>query len=200
MKREEKNQIQRGKILESAMREFARDGYAAASMNNLCATGGISKGIVYHYFADKDSLYLACLRACFSRVREATSAISLEDSDGPESGLRAYFEGREAFFAANPECASLFCSAMSNPPEHLREQIVREKSDLDQTSLEILTRLLDGVRLRKGIQVEDVVGEFHAYQDYFNLRVRALSPGERERACRLSMDILLYGVIEREEA
>ena len=89
---------------------------------------------------------------------------------------------------------------MSNPPEHLREQIVREKSDLDQTSLEILTRLLDGARLRNGIQVVDVVGEFHAYQDYFNLRVRALSPGERERACRLSMDILLYGVIEREEA
>ena len=200
MKREEKNQMTRQKILESAMREFARGGYDGASMNNLCALGGVSKGIVYHYFADKDALYLACVGECFSLLARATGALELEEAMAVGDGLKAYFDAREAFFAANPECRQLFCLAASHPPEHLREQVSQARQELDGASLRILTRLLRGAKLREGIRVEEVAAEFRAYQDYFNLRARTFSPEERERACRLWVDILLNGVIAHENA
>ena len=65
MKREEKNQQTRRRIMDSALAEFAANGYGGSSVNTICAAQGISKGIVYHYFESKDELYLACVEECF---------------------------------------------------------------------------------------------------------------------------------------
>lgn len=51
MNREDKNQQTKAKIVNSAMLEFARHGYEAGSLNSICRYGGISKGVIYHYFA-----------------------------------------------------------------------------------------------------------------------------------------------------
>ena len=65
MKQEEKNRRSRTHILEHAFAEFALQGYLGASVNAICAAGSISKGLLYHYYADKDTLYLACVERCF---------------------------------------------------------------------------------------------------------------------------------------
>ena len=62
MKREEKNLQSRQRILEGALKEFSAKSYAEASLNNICNDNDISKGIIYHYFKDKDQLYLLCAR------------------------------------------------------------------------------------------------------------------------------------------
>ena len=56
MNREEKNALSRQRILEAALEEFSQKGYEAASLSNVCAEKGISKGIIYHHFKDKDAL------------------------------------------------------------------------------------------------------------------------------------------------
>ena len=40
--------------MSSAIKEFGRYSFAEASLNNICKEGNISKGIIYHYFKDKD--------------------------------------------------------------------------------------------------------------------------------------------------
>ncbi|MFR6100649.1 MAG: TetR/AcrR family transcriptional regulator, partial [Longibaculum sp.] len=61
MKREEMTKVMRMKIIESALQEFNDKSYEKASMNHICQIGNISKGIIYHYFKDKDELYLECV-------------------------------------------------------------------------------------------------------------------------------------------
>ena len=56
MKREEKNQLTRCKILDSACKEFAIHGFEAGSVHALCQDGGVSKGIIYPYFSSKEQL------------------------------------------------------------------------------------------------------------------------------------------------
>ena len=68
MQRDEKNMQTRRKIMASAVHEFALHGYEAASMNTICQQGGISKGIIYHYFESKEALYLACVLECFQAL------------------------------------------------------------------------------------------------------------------------------------
>ena len=46
MKREEKNQQTKHRIMESALKEFAEQGYGASSVNNICSCEGVSKGII----------------------------------------------------------------------------------------------------------------------------------------------------------
>lgn len=48
-------------ILTVAVTEFAAHGYAGASVARIAMLAGISKPLVYQYFASKDGLYLACL-------------------------------------------------------------------------------------------------------------------------------------------
>lgn len=70
MKREEKNQQTKRRIMESALAEFSSKGYAGSSINTICAAEAVSKGIVYHYFENKDELFLACVGECFQRLTE----------------------------------------------------------------------------------------------------------------------------------
>ena len=65
MKKEEKTELTKERILTAAMEEFGEKGYAAAALNNICAAG-IPKGLLYHNYENKDALYLACVKRSFS--------------------------------------------------------------------------------------------------------------------------------------
>lgn len=67
----------------------------------------------------------------------------------------------------------------------------------------VLTALLKKMPLRSDVTVEEVVEMFRLYQDFMNTRYRMerFAPEELERheqICRRSLDILLYGVADRE--
>ncbi|MBF3234928.1 helix-turn-helix transcriptional regulator, partial [Pseudomonas aeruginosa] len=49
----------RAKLIAAARKAFARDGYAEASMDELTASVGLTRGALYHNFADKRGLLSA---------------------------------------------------------------------------------------------------------------------------------------------
>jgi len=51
----------REQILETAAKEFSEFGYEGASLNQILAKAGISKGAAYYYFDDKADLYMTTL-------------------------------------------------------------------------------------------------------------------------------------------
>ncbi len=51
----------RGRILSAAARVFARNGYDGATLDQVAATAGLTKGAVYWHFASKSDLFLALL-------------------------------------------------------------------------------------------------------------------------------------------
>ena len=48
-------------LLDAAYRVFAQRGYAQATIDDIAAAGGVSKGAVYHHFASKEELFRARL-------------------------------------------------------------------------------------------------------------------------------------------
>ena len=50
------------RMLDAAGRAFARDGYHAASMDEIARAAGISKPMLYNYFGSKEGLYVAYVR------------------------------------------------------------------------------------------------------------------------------------------
>ncbi len=65
----------RKKLLAAARREFADNGLAGARVDEIAARAGVNKQLVYHYFGDKDALYLAVLNGSMrkSAPRSASS-------------------------------------------------------------------------------------------------------------------------------
>ena len=56
----------RAKLIEAARKAFAAKGYAAASMDDLTADAGLTRGALYHNFGDKKGL----LQAVIDRIDE----------------------------------------------------------------------------------------------------------------------------------
>ena len=119
MNREEKHESSRRRILESALRAFAEQGYHAAALNEIGARAGVSKGLIYHYFKDKDELYLSCVAECFDALTVYLSGVAAALGGPPEEWLRRYFEKRLRFFAAHPLFLGIFTGVIQAPPELL---------------------------------------------------------------------------------
>ncbi len=51
-------------ILECGISEFAEHGFESGSMKKIAERAGISVGVLYKYYADKDAFSMACIRRC----------------------------------------------------------------------------------------------------------------------------------------
>ena len=65
MKRNEQNKVMKEKIIKNAWVELSVYVYEKATMNRICSQ--ISKGVIYHYFKEKDDLYLECVENCYQK-------------------------------------------------------------------------------------------------------------------------------------
>lgn len=202
MKREEKNQQMRRRILDGALAEFSAQGYGGSSINTICAAQNLSKGIVYHYFATKDALYLACIAECFQRLTAYVRENFAAEQGKIEEQLEKYFIVRMAFFRENPLYQRLYCEAVTTPPAHLSSKIRACRQDFDAFNVQILEQLLSSIALRSGISMADAIETFRQYQDFINLRhqmnaASGQSLEAHEEDCQRMLRILLYGIIER---
>lgn len=205
MKREEKNLQSRQKIMDAAWKEFGEKSYAEASLNTICKEGNISKGIIYHYFKDKDELFLACVRECFEALTEHLREYTRMEEGQVGIVLKRYFDARMIFFDQNPAYLKLFCNAAILPPPHLKPAIAEIREAFDQLNISVFTRLLEQVSLRDDITVEEAVNEFRLYQDFVNAQyqmqtIHQVNIEEHEKRCSRTLEILLYGIVTREKA
>ena len=58
-------------ILETGIAEFAQSGSDKASMSAIARKSGVSVGVIYKYFENKDTFFIACLRHALTALEEA---------------------------------------------------------------------------------------------------------------------------------
>ena len=196
MKQEEKSRKSREHILEYAFAEFAEQGYLGASVNTICAAGKISKGLLYHYYADKDALYLACVEACFQELTAVLSAALNAQTVTPDQ----YFDARLVFFAQHPRHQRLFCDTVVNPPRHLLRELKACRASFDALNETMLTAILEKETLAEGVSKQDAIWELRLFEDFVNTCLKnagqeTLQMEEHNRLCRQALHTMLYGLI-----
>ncbi|MEE8807641.1 MAG: TetR/AcrR family transcriptional regulator [Lactimicrobium sp.] len=196
MKREIKTALTKQKILESAFHVFANAGYKAASMQDIANDADISKGIIYHYFKDKNDLYLTCAGIVFNELADVLG----KTGDG---GIDAYFSARSAWFASNPDKAAMFCEVLLFYPQELQEKMQKCRQRYDEANRCVLKAVLAGKQLRNGYQEEDVQRIFEAFQNFLNAQYRRSLIAHDTRAIvqhdkdsRAVLQIFLYGIVD----
>ncbi|EML9044598.1 TetR/AcrR family transcriptional regulator [Enterobacter cloacae] len=75
-RRAETAQENREKMIQAARKAFAEKGYAAASMDELTASVGLTRGALYHNFSDKKGLLAAVVAKIDSEMAEKAKAIA----------------------------------------------------------------------------------------------------------------------------
>src|SRR5437870_244405 len=76
------------RILEAALREFAREGFAGARVDRIARRARINKRMLYHYFGDKEGLFREVLRR---KIAERVAWIGSAPED-PVERLPYWFE------------------------------------------------------------------------------------------------------------
>jgi AcrR family transcriptional regulator len=85
----------RTKLIAAARKAFAEKGFAAASMDELTADVGLTRGALYHNFGDKRGLLAAVVDQIDSEMAARAQAIGARSGDGWQSLLAegtAYIE------------------------------------------------------------------------------------------------------------
>jgi len=79
--------VTREKILDAAFQEIYRHGFQAASLNNILANTGLTKGALYHHFPTKDDLGHAVIEEVVREGLDAMVFAPLRDSAEPFEAL-----------------------------------------------------------------------------------------------------------------
>lgn len=197
MKKSEKTELTRKKILMAAITEFGTNGYDSSKLNNLCNDNGISKGLIYHNFNNKDDIYLNCVDYSIH------SFIDFMKAQKVESDLQKYMNLRFNFFEENPLICRIFFEAILQPPKHLICDINEIKKDLDKMNKEIYMSALNKLNLRDGVSQEEAIEYYSIIQEMFNgyfsssaYSNSAFSTVVNEHEVKLSkiFDFMLYGI------
>src|SRR5215472_2699032 len=81
----------RQEILDVALSEFGRNGYAGARVDEIAARTRTTKRMIYYYFTSKEQLYIAVLERSYSTARDAERQLDVNHLD-PVSAIRTLAE------------------------------------------------------------------------------------------------------------
>lgn len=91
MRRRRKEQ-RPGEIIEAALQEFGRRGFAATRLEDVAERAGVTKGTIYVYFKDKEELFKAAARGSLGSALSEVEALAANFEGSAEDLLRAHFE------------------------------------------------------------------------------------------------------------
>jgi AcrR family transcriptional regulator len=194
---ERRRQQTREYLLQAAARVFAERGFHGASLDQVAAAAGFTKGAVYSNFKNKEDLFLALLEANRQREMDALHA-TLEGSDIPPA-------------ARLPDFVSLIRDQMTDLGESwdvlylefvlyaVRNPTAREKlAELRAVSIEQVADLISAEQARLGIALEHaehmamiVVALFQGISIMRALQVDAVDESFLETA----MSFLAHGLL-----
>jgi AcrR family transcriptional regulator len=129
----------RGAILAAATREFATEGFGGARVDAIAARAKINKRMLYHYFGNKEELYLAVLEETYQGIRSAERKLHLEDLP-PVEGIRKLVAFTWEYFLKHPEFLSLLNTENMMRARHLKRS--KRIQELHSPLIGLLAELL----------------------------------------------------------
>lgn len=182
--------IRKKELRRAAFEVLQREGMAGATLEKVAAQAGASKGIVLHYFANKQELFEHAMREANAELRDAVVA-RLNRAVTPRDRLEAIIEGNfeERFFQPSICHAWLsLCAEVPREPQLARIQKVihaRMRSNLMSALVALvpedeceyvalaITALIDGLWLRLGLQSDEFTREdaLQQMRDYLSYRL-----------------------------
>lgn len=92
----------RGAILKAATAEFAANGFAGASINEIASRANVNKRMLYHYFGKKDELHACVSDRALAKFSEKLSELDLTHI-GPRHAIEAFIKFTWDYYLINPD-------------------------------------------------------------------------------------------------
>jgi AcrR family transcriptional regulator len=131
-------------ILAAAVQEFTERGYGGARVDNIAHRAGVNKRMLYHYFGNKQALYVAVLESSYTAIRTAEHGLHLSDRD-PVEGITDLVLFTWRYYLAHPEFLSLL-----NTENLHRAKFLKRSARIFELNSPLIERI--SVLLRRGVE------------------------------------------------
>jgi AcrR family transcriptional regulator len=144
--------LTRDRVLRAGIVEFCRHGYIGARIDQIARRAGCNMRMIYHYFGNKEKLYVAVLERVFGELRLEESRLHLEHLD-PVTGVLRLVEFTMDHLGRHPE----FIALLGNE-NLLRGKYLRRSQLVPRASAPLLEaiRTLLARGCREGVYARDV--------------------------------------------
>jgi TetR/AcrR family transcriptional regulator len=146
-------------LIAAAVAEFATKGFAGARVDEIAAAAGVNKQLVYHYFENKQGLYLVALESVYAEIREKEQKLELGALE-PREAMAQLVAFSFDYLAEHPEFIAMLADENRNRGEHLHESERLQK--MHSPFIEMLEATLE-----RGV----ATGVFRADFDAINLYI-----------------------------
>jgi len=110
----------RAAILRAATTKITSKGLTGARVDAIAKRAGVNKRMLYHYFGDKQGLYLAVLEDTYAAIRTAEISLNLTELD-PIAGIRRLVLFTWQYFIDHPEFLGLLATENMNRAAYLKK-------------------------------------------------------------------------------
>jgi len=125
-------------LLEAGAKVFGERGYAGTKVSDIVREAQLSHGLIYHYFASKEDIYIELARTAFTTSYETTRQV-VESGGSPHERLKALTEG---IFAHTAESGYFFLVALqTNTSKTVPEEATAISKEYSVQTLELLQQL-----------------------------------------------------------
>jgi AcrR family transcriptional regulator len=131
-------------ILAAAVDEFTERGYEGARVDNIADRAGVNKRMLYHYFGNKQALYVAVLEGSYTAIRSAEHGLHLSDRD-PVEGISDLVLFTWRYYLAHPEFLSLL-----NTENLHRAKFLKRSARIFELNSPLIERI--SVLLKRGVE------------------------------------------------
>jgi len=132
--------ITKRSILDAALEEFSTYGLGGARVDRIAERAGANKRMLYHYFGNKDALFLAALEEAYADIRSAERELELETVN-PIDSIRRLVTFTWDYYDENPQFLSLLNSENLHKAVHLKQS--KRIQALHSPFIEMLRRIVE---------------------------------------------------------
>ncbi|EKS41617.1 MAG: AcrR family transcriptional regulator [Afipia broomeae] len=119
-KRKRDSALTKESILQAATYEFCRNGLGGARVDAIAHRAKANMRLLYHYFGDKDGLYLAALEHVYTDIRAAEQQLNLDSLD-PAEALRELVDFTFTFFQNHQDYIAMINTENLQRGKYLRK-------------------------------------------------------------------------------
>lgn len=183
-------------IREAALELFVRVGYENASVSDIVAAAGVTKGAMYHYFRSKNDLLFDIYDRLLADQQERLERIAAGAEPPVERVRAAMADLITTSLAALQEAVVFFRSRHLLPPEQQAE-VARRRREYEQLFRALVAEAVEDGSLRPDIPDAVVGGVFfgavHYLGDWYD-PTGAIAP---EKLADGYVDLILSGLLRR---
>jgi TetR/AcrR family transcriptional regulator len=158
----------RQKVLAAAFREFADKGLDGARVDEIARRAGVNKGMLYHYFGNKEQLFSAALERLYTTIRTKQGSLQLRDL-APEQAMRRLITHTAEIWMEHPDFFSVLNSENLHRARHVKrsKQIIRMYEPVLKQMEQLLAAGSRDGTFRKGIDPLDLYISISALASHY---------------------------------